>query len=110
VVLIFVVMMIFSGFIVELASIFKWLSWLRWASAFRYASNILTVNEFGHISFSSTNMNHTFQMNGTDLLEQKELDYETDWDMWKNFFALTMMAAGCLILAFIQLIRMKKTK
>ncbi|CAF4861518.1 unnamed protein product [Rotaria socialis] len=46
VVLIFVVMMIFSGFLIELTSVFSWLSWMQWVSALRYASNVLTINEF----------------------------------------------------------------
>ena len=110
VVLIFVVMMIFSGFIVELASLFKWLSWIQWISAFRYASNMLTINEFRNITFYLANMTHICPMTGKDVSEEKKLDYKTDWDMWKHFFALSMMSIGFLILAFIQLLRMKKTK
>ncbi|CAF1355213.1 unnamed protein product [Adineta steineri] len=34
VVLIFVVMMIFSGFIVDLGSLYSWIGWLKWLSAF----------------------------------------------------------------------------
>jgi hypothetical protein len=110
VVLIFVVMMIFSGFIVELASIFNRLSWIQWINAFRYASNMLTINEFHNITFCLANMTHICPITGKDVLEEKQLDYKTDWDMWKNFFALTMMTIGLLPLAFVQLLRMKKTK
>lgn len=103
-------MMIFSGFIVELTSIFNWLSWIQWISAFRYASNMLTINEFRNITFCLANMTHICPMTGKDVLEEKKLDYKTDWDMWKNFFALTMMTLIFLLLTFIQLVRMKKTK
>ena len=103
-------MMIFSGFIVELSSLFNWISWLQWISAFRYASNILTISEFRHITLSSTNPYSNISIDGAQVLKDKELDYETDWDVWKNIFALAMMATGFLLLALVQLIRMKKTK
>ncbi|CAF4782215.1 unnamed protein product, partial [Rotaria sp. Silwood2] len=38
--------MMFSGFLIDLSSIFSWLSWIQWINAFRYASNVLTINEF----------------------------------------------------------------
>ena len=110
VVLIFVVMMIFSGFIVELSSIFNWLSWIQWISAFRYASNMLTINELHNMTFCLTNQTNNCQFNGNTILKEKDIEYETDWDMWKNFCALTIIALIFFILSFIQLLRMKKTK
>lgn len=110
VVLIFVVMMIFSGFIVELSSIFNWLSWIQWISTFRYASNMLTINELHNMTFCLTNQTNNCQFNGNTILKEKDIEYETDWDMWKNFCALTIIALIFLILSFIQLLRMKKTK
>jgi hypothetical protein len=32
-------------------------------------------------------MTHICPMTGKDVLEKKKIDYKTDWDMWKNFFA-----------------------
>jgi ATP-binding cassette, subfamily G (WHITE), member 2 len=110
VVLIFVIMLVFTGFLVELASVFNWLSWIQWISAFRYSSNTLTVNEFRNITFCSANFTDFCPTNGSDVLQKRALDHETDWDMWKNFFALTMMTITFLILAYIQLFRLKKNK
>jgi hypothetical protein len=49
-------------------------------------------------------------LTGSDVLEQQELDYDTDWDLWKYFFALSMMTITFFLLAYIQLFRIKKTK
>jgi ATP-binding cassette subfamily G (WHITE) protein 2 len=102
--------MIFSGFMVDLSSVFNWLSWIQWISPFRYASNMLTINEFRNITFCLSNMTNDCPMTGKDVLEQKKIDYKTDWDMWKNFLAIAIMTLAFFILAFIQLLRMKKTK
>ena len=110
VVLIFVIMLVFSGFIVELASVFSWLSWIQWISAFRYASNVLAVNEFRNIEFCLVNLTSVCPMHGLDVLKLQALDYEKEWDMWKYFFALSMMTGVFLLLAYIQLFRIKKTK
>ncbi|CAF4135358.1 unnamed protein product [Adineta steineri] len=110
VVLIFVVMMIFSGFIVDLGSLYNWIGWLKWLSAFRYASNLLTINEFRDINFCLANMTSICPTNGTDILKSKQIDYGSDWDQWKDVLALGAMAVAFFVFAFIQLIRMKKTK
>ncbi|CAF4072859.1 unnamed protein product [Rotaria magnacalcarata] len=110
VVLIFVVMLVFSGFLISLSSVFPWLSWIQWISAFRYASNVLTVNEFRNNRFCLANLTSICPMMGSDVLNKQGVDYTTDWDMWKYFFALTMMAITFLLLAYFQLHRMKKSK
>ncbi len=106
----FVVMFVFSGFLVALDSVFDWLSWIQWISAFRYASNVLTINEFRNIQFCLANNTDICPMTGPEVLTKQGLDYTTPWDMWKYFFALTMMAITFLLLAYIQLFRIKKTK
>ncbi|CAF1498676.1 unnamed protein product, partial [Adineta steineri] len=110
VVLIFVVMMIFSGFVVDLGSLYSWIGWLKWLSAFRYASNLLTINEFRDITFCLANMTSICPTNGTDILKSKQIDYQTGWDRWKDILALGAMVVAFYVLALIQLIRMKKTK
>jgi len=103
-------MMIFCGFIVDLSSIFSWLSWIQWLSAFRYASNMLIINEFSEITFCPWNQTDFCLVTGTSVLKQKKIPYETSWNVWQNIFALAMITIGFLLLAFVQLIRMKKTK
>ncbi len=110
VVLIFVVMLVFSGFLISLNSVFNWLSWIQWISAFRYASNVLTVNEFRNNIFCLSNMSNVCPTMGSDVLIKQGVDYATNWDMWKYFFALTMMAITFFLLAYIQLLRIKMKK
>lgn len=110
VVLIIVVMFVFSGFLIELTSVVKWLSWIQWISALRYASNVLTVNEFRGIRFCLANASSICPLSGEDVLGKKQLDYQSDWAMWKYFFALSSMAIVFLLFAFIQLFRIKKRK
>lgn len=109
-ILIFLIMMIFTGFLISLDSVFNWLSWIRWISAFRYASNMLTMNEFRPITFCLTNATNICPLTGLQVLNERGLSYTTNWDMWQNYFALSMMTVGVFVLALIQLFRIKKTK
>jgi ATP-binding cassette, subfamily G (WHITE), member 2 len=110
-VLIFILMLVFSGFLIDLKSVFDWLSWIQWISAFRYALNTVTINEFrNNITFCLANASNVCPLTGSDVLDQRGFDHATDWDLWKNFFALCMMTTTFLLLAYIQLIRIKKTK
>lgn len=107
VVLIFVVMFVFSGFLISLGSVFNWLSWIQWISAFRYASNVLTVNEFRSNTFCLSGNSSVCPTSGSDVLARLSIDGATDWDLWKYFFALSMLAIAFLLLAFFQLFRIK---
>ena len=106
----FVIMMIFSGFLVDLASLATWLSWVQWVSAFRYGSNVLNINEFRNLTFCLTNATSICPVMGVDILKRQGLEYSTDWDLWKHFFALTMMTVVFLCFGLIQLCVMKKSK
>ncbi|CAF3465198.1 unnamed protein product [Rotaria socialis] len=110
VILIFVIMMMFTGFLIDLPSIFPWLSWMQWISAFRYASNVLTISEFQGLNFCSSNGTEFCPLTGEEVLAKRELTHVSSWDLWKNFFALTVMTIGLFVLAYIQLIRMKRKK
>jgi ATP-binding cassette, subfamily G (WHITE), member 2 len=110
VILVYVIMMLISGFLTDVESIFNWLSWIRWISAFHYAANVLNINEFRGIRFCLSNMTDLCPTAGEEVLTRKALDFNTDWDLWKYFLALTMMAISFLLLALIQLFRLKKTK
>jgi ATP-binding cassette subfamily G (WHITE) protein 2 len=110
VILIFVVMMMFSGFLIDLASVFNWLSWMQWISGFRYASNVLTINEFRGLIFCLPNLTDICPLTGDEILDKRALSYNNAWDLWKYFFALTSMTLVFFVLAYIQLIRTKKTK
>ncbi|CAM4957970.1 unnamed protein product [Rotaria socialis] len=110
VILNFLIVMLFSGYLIALKSIFSWLSWLQWVSAFRYATNMLTMSEFRNIDFCLVNSTNICPLPGSQVLHNVGLDYTTNWDLWKNFFGLSMMTVGLFLLAYIQLLRIKKTK
>ncbi|CAF2508741.1 unnamed protein product [Rotaria sp. Silwood2] len=110
IVFIFVVMMVFSGFLIDLKSIFSFLQWIKWFSAFRYGTNLLTINEFRHLKFCLPNNTQICPLTGEQILIQHDIAYNTNWDMWKNLLALLIMIMVFLIMAFIQLLRMKKVK
>mgnify|MGYP006892788269 FL=1 len=103
-------MLVFSGFLIALESVFNWLRWLQWLSAVRYSFNVLIINEFRNIQFCHQNYTDICPMNGHEVLKKQSLNYEIEWDLWKYFFALTMMTLMFFFLAFFQLFRIKKTK
>jgi hypothetical protein len=103
-------MMVFSGFLIDLNSIFSFLQWIQWFSAFRYATNLLTINEFRNLTFCIPNNTKICPITGEQILIQRHISYANNWDMWKNFLALVIMIIGFLIMAYIQLLRMKKFK
>lgn len=47
---------------------------------------------------------------GNAYLMQQDIGYEESWDLWQNEAALAIMAGVFLILAYIQLRRIKKLK
>jgi hypothetical protein len=102
-------MMVFSGLLVELANVFSFLRWIQWISAFRYAANVLTINEFRNTRFCPNNFT-SFCQSGNEILREESIDYTSNWDMWKYFIFLTMMAVIFFILAYIRLLLIKKIK
>ncbi|CAF4816146.1 unnamed protein product, partial [Rotaria magnacalcarata] len=74
---------------------------MQWISAFRYASNVLTISEFQGLNFCSSNGTEFCQLTGEEVLAKRELTHVSSWDLWKNFFALTVMTIGLFVLAYI---------
>ncbi|CAF0913579.1 unnamed protein product [Rotaria sordida] len=107
----FVLMMVFGGFLVEVSSVIKYLSWIKWVSLFRYSMNIITINEFNGLQLCLNNNTNICPIDGIDIIHNiAHIEYETEWDLWKNFVALGSMTTILFLLTYIQLFRMKKTK
>ncbi|CAF1027601.1 unnamed protein product [Didymodactylos carnosus] len=106
----YVMMMVFGGFLVELNSVLSVLAWIKWVSIFRYASNSLHVNEFKGLKLCSINETSVCTFPGENILKERDIDYEQNWDLWKNFVALGAMAVILFILTYVQLVRIKKFK
>jgi hypothetical protein len=103
-------MMVFSGFLVELTTVFHFLRWIQWVSAFRYASNVLTINEFRNLQFCLSNQTNVCPLSGNSVLHERSIDYASNWDMPKYYFALVAMAVICFCMAFVKLLLTKKLK
>jgi len=100
--------LIFSGLLVDITSVVPFLSWIKWISIFRYSNNIFAINEFVGLTLYSRN--HTIRVNGTKILKKQNIKYIDQWNLWENFVALAGITLSFLLLTYIQLRRMKKTK
>jgi len=100
----------FSGYILEITSIVKFLAWIKWISIFRYAANILSINEFTNLTLCLTNNTNICPYKGEDILNDQKIDYLKSWDLWENFLALIIMTFVFFVLSYVQLLRIKKTK
>ncbi len=102
--------MVFSGFLVDLASVFSFLRWIKWVSAFRYASNVLYINEFRNLQFCLSNHTNVCPLSGNTVLQERSITHASNWDLWKYFFALILMAAISFFMAYVKLLFIKKFK
>ncbi|CAF0981444.1 unnamed protein product [Rotaria sordida] len=109
-ILIFSIMMVVSGFLVDLDSIFSFLRWIKWISAFHYSGNLLTINEFRNLTFCLSNNTRICTLQGEQILTQRHIVHDTDWDMWKNLLAIAILALVFFFMAYVQLLRIKKVK
>jgi hypothetical protein len=104
----FSMMMVVSGFLVNLNSIFSFLRWIQWISAIRYSSNLLSINEFRNLKFCLSNNTQICPLAGEQILMQRNISYDTNWDVWKNLLAISILALAFFVMTFIQLLRIKK--
>ncbi|CAF1110345.1 unnamed protein product [Adineta ricciae] len=109
-ILAFSIMMVVSGFLVDLESIFSALRWIKWISAIRYSSNLLTINEFGNLTFCLSDDSQVCPIKGEEVLSKRKIPHQNDWDLWKNLVFIGIMALICFILAYVRLLRIKKFK
>lgn len=110
----YVTMMLFSGFLIDLQSIVGFLRWMQWFSVFRYASNVLSINEFRNLTLclsgETTTTTEICLIPGEEILTRRHISYLHPWDLWKNLFALVIIALTFFLFSFLQLLRMKKYK
>lgn len=102
-------MVLFCGLIGS-KSMPNWVSLTEWINAFRYSGNVLVMNEFRNITFCVPNLPDICPTTGLSVMTQIRLDYTSEWDMWKNFFLLTILTITLFLLAYIQLCRIKTTR
>ncbi|XP_048469054.1 broad substrate specificity ATP-binding cassette transporter ABCG2-like [Rhincodon typus] len=115
----FVLMTIYSGLLVHLPGIVKWLSWLQYISITRYGVTALMVNEFVGLTFSYNVSdlgkgchcpNPTpvqISCTGTQHLQDMGIGTAT-WDLWQNHVGLSALITFFLSIAYLKLLYMKK--
>ena len=105
-----VLTLIFGGFLVDISSVVRFLQWIKYISIFRYGLTILSINEFTGMKFCKPGNSTVCPRTGEGVLTKMKIDHATGWDLWKNFVALASISFVFLVLAYIQLRRMKKSK
>ncbi|NXH19165.1 ABCG2 protein, partial [Bucco capensis] len=104
----FVLMLIFSGLLVNLPSIMGWLNWLQYLSIPRYG---LTVSRKQHQLAAHTNSNFcpmlSCRCSGEAYLCSQGIT-PTSWVMWENIVALVCMTVLFLVIAYAKLRFMRK--
>lgn len=105
--LVWVSMMIFSGRMVNVETIPRWLQWLKWFSIFRYSMNAFMVNELKDLGNCTLSSNATLHKctTGDDCLTMYGIPHESVWDLWSNELALLVLAFAFLLLTYVQLRR-----
>uniref|UniRef100_A0A8C3UFL3 ABC transporter domain-containing protein n=1 Tax=Catharus ustulatus TaxID=91951 RepID=A0A8C3UFL3_CATUS len=98
----FVLMLIFSGLLVNLPSVMGWLNWLKYFSIPRYG---LTVSRKQH--WSPLSNVATLLLPG-EVLSINQGIAPTSWAMWENIVALFCMTVIFLIIAYAKLRFMRK--
>ncbi|NXL07974.1 ABCG2 protein, partial [Mesembrinibis cayennensis] len=102
----FVLMLIFSGLLVNLPSVMGWLNWLKYFSIPRYG---LTVSRKRLALHSNTNFCPMLfcRCSGEAYLCSQGIAL-TNWAMWENIVALICMTVIFLIIAYAKLRFMRK--
>ncbi|XP_061840191.1 broad substrate specificity ATP-binding cassette transporter ABCG2b [Nerophis lumbriciformis] len=101
----FVFMMVFGGYLVNLNAMLSWLSWLKWVSIFRYGLNAAFINEMaGQLFYFNATV-----IPGELFLRSQDIDYSR-WGFWQNHVALLGIVLVCMLLAYVQLLRINRWK
>ncbi|XP_043530401.1 broad substrate specificity ATP-binding cassette transporter ABCG2 [Chiloscyllium plagiosum] len=117
---IFVLMILFSGLLVNLPSVVNWLNWLKYFSIPRYGLTALQVNEFVGLNFCN-NSESVFVPNenncstnskmlictGEEYLTRQGIE-ATEWALWQNHIALACIMIICFTISYLKLRFMKK--
>lgn len=95
---------------IDIQSIHSFLRWIQWLSIFRYASNVLLINEFRNLTFCLTSEQQICLTKGDEILSKRHIMYETDWDILRNYLALSLIGMIVLTITLVQLFRINKLK
>ncbi|XP_051866225.1 broad substrate specificity ATP-binding cassette transporter ABCG2-like [Pristis pectinata] len=117
--ILFVIMILFSGLLVNLPSVINWLAWLQYLSIPRYGLTALEVNEFVGLTFcnnselvSAPNANIGGAIpdvicTGEQYLERQGIE-ASEWGLWQNHLAMASMMIILFTISYLKLRFMKK--
>ena len=109
---------LFSGLIVNVASLPAWIRWAEYISMVRYAIKAISVNQLADLNFCGQRV-FTFE-NGTrlfgitceqgkQLLHERDLPQDDD-EKWFNWAMIATMSVVFVTITFVRLYTLKKTK
>uniref|UniRef100_A0A0V0J621 ABC-2 type transporter transmembrane domain-containing protein n=1 Tax=Schistocephalus solidus TaxID=70667 RepID=A0A0V0J621_SCHSO len=131
--LVYSCMMAFSGYLLNMVSTWRVLSWLRYLSIFWYAFSAQSINELKGVEFCSlaklspsqqrswamsgvdfavmddeTNKNSTSSqlqscVSGSEYLETQGISFDSPWSLWSNILGLGCISFFAYISAYVRL-------
>eukprot|EP00731_Ephydatia_muelleri_P018504 Em0011g544a len=116
--LMYVMSMLFGGFLIALESLPEWLQWLKYASFFRYGTEALSINEmkdklFGNCTgplYDNRTCNFlSVCYNGTQELQTLGFEASTTW-LWYDQIALGSMSLIILSIGYVVTENCSKTE
>nr|CDS31557.1 ATP binding cassette sub family G [Hymenolepis microstoma] len=108
--ILFVFMMVFGGFLINLEAMADWLSWLRYFSIFNYTFGGLLINEMSDLTFCPITNRSTPAYIDTRTCESGRVYLDTlgyansnPWDLWLNVVGLCAITVTFFLLCYILL-------
>ncbi|KAL7063537.1 hypothetical protein AAHC03_0991 [Spirometra sp. Aus1] len=131
--LVYSCMMAFSGYLLNMVSTWRVLSWLRYLSIFWYAFSAQSINELTGVEFCSlaklsSSQQHSWAMSGVDFvvpddgavknstssrlqscvsgseyLENQGIPFGSPWSLWSNILGLGCISFFTYLAAYIRL-------
>ncbi|CAB4009782.1 ATP-binding cassette sub-family G member 2 isoform X1 [Paramuricea clavata] len=110
----YTVMLVFGGVLLNQKSFGDWIGWLRYLTIFKYGLECLEINELDGMKFDCPNSGNTTQsfstapcVDGSEYLELQGIDVDMLW--WNQLILFAMSFVLCF-LTYLQLRRVKKDK
>ncbi|XP_072051510.1 broad substrate specificity ATP-binding cassette transporter ABCG2-like [Amphiura filiformis] len=95
-------MLMFSGFIININSIMSWLAWLKYINIIFYSYNTVVANEISGQVFCNPFPDNSTCAIGDDYLDQQGIDFSTR-GLWINQIGMACITIGCFTLTYIRL-------
>jgi hypothetical protein len=103
-----VMMLVFTGYLVDVTTPLAILRWIKWISVFRYASDGMTTNELTNLTLCHHDETDLcVPLHGEIVLQSLNIDHRSSWDLWMNFVALSVLTLLFFLFTFAQLCRVR---